>query len=215
VGTDKRERQKAGRQARIEQEMAAAKKQRSFRTARNVAIIAVVVVGGAFAYSTFVGGDDDNGKGSDETSGESTTTTVAESTTTTITYSDPDTVAEVMKRGEPKDTKAPPADTKADALEVTTVIEGKGDPGTDKDGYVVEYLLKKPDGSVVESSWTSSPLPIAAPLSDASLIQGWKEGLVGAKIGERRHLLIGSDKAYQDGTPLAFDIDILDIQRGG
>jgi len=214
VGTDKRERQKAGRQARIEQEVAAAKKQRTFRTARNLGIAAVVVIGGAVAYSAFVGGDEDKGKDSDETAADESTTTLPETTTTTITYSNPELAEEVLKRGEPKDTKAPPADTKADAVEVSTLIEGQGEPGTGQDGYVVEYVLKKPTGGVVESSWSSQPLVVDGPLSGASLIQGWKEGLVGAKIGERRHLVIGADKAYQDGTPLAFDIDILDIKRG-
>lgn len=214
MGTDKRERQKAGRQARIEHEVAAAKRQRTFRTARNIGIAAMVVLVGAFAYGKFTGGDD---KKSDETSDESdetTTTTLPETTTTTITYSDPTAAQEVLKRGQPKDTKAPPQDTKADAVEVSTLIPGKGTAGTGKDGYVVMYVGKKADGSVLDESWSRGPFTVDGPLDQAQLIAGWKEGLVGAKVGERRHLIIGADKAYQDGAPLSFDIDILDIKRG-
>ncbi len=198
MGTDKRERQKAGRQARIEQEFAAAKRQRSFRTIRNLVIVAVVVLGGAFAYSSLKGGDSSDAKEKDKGSA----------------YSNPTLAKQVLKRGKPKDTAAPPANTPANALEKKTLIEGKGKAGTANDGYVVEYIGKKPDGSVLDESWSKQPFPIAGPLGQAQLIQGWKEGLVGAKIGERRHLVIGADKAYHDKVPLAFDIDVVDIKRG-
>jgi len=45
VGTEKRERQKAGRQARLEAEQKAAKRKRGTRRAISVAVVAVVVVG--------------------------------------------------------------------------------------------------------------------------------------------------------------------------
>jgi FKBP-type peptidyl-prolyl cis-trans isomerase len=206
VGTDKRERQKAGRQAKILEETAAAKRQRTFRTARNFGIAAVVILGAAFAYSTLTG--DDGDKDSVSASEETTTTTAVE-------YSNPELAATVLER-DPPDPAAPPADTAADALVVTTLIEGEGDPGTAQDGYIVHYVGKKPDNTVLDESWsTGSPFPIAGPLGEASLIDGWKEGLVGAKVGERRHLVIGSDKAYQDGVPLSFDVDIIDITRAG
>lgn len=206
MGTDKRERQKAGRQAKILEETAAAKRQRTFRTARNFGIAAVVILGAAFAYSTLTG--DDGDKDSVSASEETTTTTAVE-------YSNPELAATVLER-DPPDPAAPPADTAADALVVTTLIEGEGDPGTAQDGYIVHYVGKKPDNTVLDESWsTGSPFPIAGPLGEASLIDGWKEGLVGAKVGERRHLVIGSDKAYQDGVPLSFDVDIIDITRAG
>jgi cyclophilin family peptidyl-prolyl cis-trans isomerase len=45
VGTEKRERQKAGRQARLEAEQKAAKRKRGTRRAISIAVVAVVVVG--------------------------------------------------------------------------------------------------------------------------------------------------------------------------
>ena len=208
MGTDKRERQKAGRQAKILEETAKAKKQRTFHTVRNVVIAAVVILGLAFAYSTLTGDDDDKDTATSGDTEESTTTTAVE-------YSNPELAASVLER-DPPDPVAPPADTAADALEVSTLIEGEGEAGTAQDGYIVHYVGKKPDNSVLDESWsTGSPFPIAGPLGEASLIDGWKEGLVGAKVGERRHLVIGSDKAYQDGVPLSFDVDIIDITPAG
>ena len=208
MGTDKRERQKAGRQAKILEETAAAKRQRTFRTGRNFGIAAILILLVAFAYSTLTGDDGDKDSVSTDATSDTTTTTALE-------YSNPDLAAAVLER-DPPDPAAPPADTAADALVVSTLIEGEGDPGTAQDGYIVHYVGKKPDNSVLDESWsTGSPFPIAGPLGEASLIDGWKEGLVGAKVGERRHLVIGSDKAYQDGVPLSFDIDIIDITRAG
>jgi FKBP-type peptidyl-prolyl cis-trans isomerase len=212
VGTDKRERQKAARYAKISQETAAAKKQRTFHTVRNLGIAAVVILGGAFAYSTVF--SDDDSSASDETEGEDTTTTLGEVTTTTVPFSNPELAAAVLER-EPPDPAPPPADTAADVLDVSTVIEGEGEPGTAEDGYVVHYVGKKPDGTVLDESWTKEPFPIAAPLGGASLIDGWKEGLVGAKVGERRRLVIGETKAYAGEGPLAFEIDVVDITPAG
>jgi FKBP-type peptidyl-prolyl cis-trans isomerase len=52
------------------------------------------------------------------------------------------------------------------------------------------------------------------------VIVGWNEGLIGVKIGERRRLVIGSDKAYgpegrsgiPPDAPLAFEIDVVDVE---
>src|SRR5688500_15389846 len=196
--------------------MAAAKKDRTKKTARNVVIGVVAIVAIALAVPALTGGDDD--EPDEETASEeetdTSTTLPVETTTTTIdpaTFSNPEVATEVLGREAP-DPEAPPEDTAADALEVTTLIEGQGDAGTAADGYVVHYVGKTADGEVLDESWTKGPFPVAGPLSEASLIDGWKEGLVGAKIGERRHLVIGADKGYGDG-PLAFDIDVIDIQR--
>ena len=187
---------------------------------RNVGIAAVVVLGGAFGYSALFG--DDDSPASDETSGEEdTTTTVPESTeppTTapvdTSAFSNPEAAAAVIERGAPEP-QPPPADTPADALEVSTLIEGEGDPGTADDGYVVMYYGLQPDGTVLDESWSAAPFPIEPPLAQASLIEGWKQGLVGAKVGERRRLVLGENNAYPGEGPLAFEIDILDITRAG
>ena len=215
MGTDKRERQKQARQAKIEQESAAAKKQRTFRTVRNVVIAAVVVLGGAFAYSSLAGDDDepDEATAAEDEGGADTTLPPIETTTTSIdpaSFSNPEVAEEVLGREAP-DPEPPPEDTAADALEITTVIEGEGEGAVAGDTVVAHYVGKTPDGEVLDESWsTGAPLTIPAPLGQGGVIKGWDEGLVGAKIGERRRLVIGSDNAYQEG-PLAFEVDIVDI----
>jgi FKBP-type peptidyl-prolyl cis-trans isomerase len=57
-------------------------------------------------------------------------------------------------------------------------------------------------------------------LGRGTVINGWEEGLPGSKAGERRRLVIGSDRAYSpQGTtgippnaPLAFEVDVLDVR---
>lgn len=220
MGSDKRERQKLSRQAKIEAAEIAARRTRTKRTGIRVAVAAIVVIGAMFAYSAISGGDDD-----DDSAG-TTTTTVADETCPPVTptedYSNPEFADEVLAREAP-DPEPPPADTAKDALEETTLIEGEGDAAAKCDGIVVHYVGKTSDGNVFDESWSGGqPFPVT--LGAGEVIDGWDEGLVGAKIGERRHLVIGSDKAYgaQGGgdtippdAPLAFDIDVVDIVKAG
>ena len=53
------------------------------------------------------------------------------------------------------------------------------------------------------------------------LIQGWKEGLIGMKVGGQRRLLIPADKAYGDlgkgsvppNADLVFDIELIGVEN--
>jgi peptidylprolyl isomerase len=218
VGSEKRERQKLSRQAKIEAEEIAARRTRTKRTGIRVAVAAIVVIGAMFAYSAISGGDDgDDSAASDEV----TTTTVVPGASTT-TFSDPELADEVMGREAP-DPEPPPADTPKDALETTTMIEGEGDPAAVGDTVVVHYVGKTSDDNVFDASWDrGEPYPVTLGPT-AGVIDGWNEGLVGVKIGERRRLVIGSDKAYGStgkdpippDAPLAFEIDVVDIQKAG
>jgi peptidylprolyl isomerase len=213
VGTDKRERQKQARQAKIEQESAAAKKQRTFRTVRNVVIVAAVVLGGAFAYSSLAGGDDD--EPDEVTEAEGDTTTLPEAPTTTI---DPEVESAVQERGKP-DPAPPPADTAADAVEVETLAEGEGEGAEAGDSLVIEYVGKTADGNVFDFSWENhDPIPVT--LGTGGVIPGWEEGLLGVKLGERRRMVIGSDMAYgaegsppdiPPNAPLVFEVDVISL----
>jgi FKBP-type peptidyl-prolyl cis-trans isomerase len=78
------------------------------------------------------------------------------------------------------------------------------------------------DGTEFDQSWArGQPFPVEN-LGQASVNPGWNEGLVGAKIGERRRLEIGANKAYgaagnppsiPANAPLAFEIDVVDITK--
>jgi peptidylprolyl isomerase len=216
VSTDKRERQRQGKLARSEAEQAAARRQKTKRTGVRLGIGLVVVLAVAFAYSLLTRDDS-----SDDTETGDTTTTAADETTTTVAYSNPELAAEVLAREPPVPANAA-ADTPPDAVKITTLIEGQGEGAAPGDTVTVHYVGVLADGTEFDQSWSrGEPFPVEN-LGQASVIPGWNEGLVGAKIGERRRLEIGANKAYgaagnppaiPANAPLAFEIDVVDITK--
>jgi FKBP-type peptidyl-prolyl cis-trans isomerase len=208
VGTDKRERQRQGRQAKTVAEERLAKRQRTRSTAVRLGIALVVVLGGAFVVSLLTRDDSSN-------------STETADTTTTVAYSNPQLAAEVLAREPPVPANAP-ADVAPDAVKVTTLIKGEGEGAAAGDTVLVHYVGVLSDGTQFDDSWSrGQPFPVEN-LGQASVIPGWNEGLIGAEIGERRRLEIGSDKAYgaagqpptiPANAPLAFEIDVVDITK--
>jgi FKBP-type peptidyl-prolyl cis-trans isomerase len=220
VGTEKRDRQRAARYEKTIAVQAAAKKKRNRNTALRVGIAVVVVGAVLFAISRIGAGDNNDSAAS--SSDEATTTTESFGGTVPEEFADPDTAAAVQARTPP--TPAPfPADTPKDTLEKSTVIEGTGDAkAVDGDTLTVHYVGYLPDGTVFDQSWGKETGPFPFILGHHDVIDGWDQGLAGVKIGERRHLLIGSDLAYGStgsggaippDTPLAFDVDVVDINH--
>jgi peptidylprolyl isomerase len=217
VSTEKRERQRQGKQARSEAEEAAARRQKTKRTGVRLGIGLVIVLAVAFGYSLLTRDDS-----SDSTETANTTTTAAaDATTTTVAYSNPELAAEVLAREPPVPANAA-ADTPADAVEVETLIQGQGEGAAPGDTVTVHYVGVMSDGTEFDQSWSRGQPFAVENLGQASVIPGWNEGLVGAKIGERRRLEIGSDKAYgaagnppaiPANAPLAFEIDVVDITK--
>jgi peptidylprolyl isomerase len=121
---------------------------------------------------------------------------------------------------EPPVPDPPPASTPAGALDVSIVIEGEDVSVTRCASIEAHYVGVLSDGSGFESSWDAGA-PVTVTVGVGEVIAGWDQGLIGARLGERRHLVIGSDNAYRaqgspDGTippnaPLAFDVDIIAI----
>jgi FKBP-type peptidyl-prolyl cis-trans isomerase len=217
VGTEKRERQRQGKVARSEAVQAATRRQKTKRTGLRVGIGLVIVLAVAFTYSLLTRDDSSD---STET-GDTTTTAAADATTTTVAYSNPELAAEVLAREPPVPANAG-ADTPPDAVEVTTLIQGQGEGAAPGDTVTVHYVGVLSDGTEFDQSWSrGQPFPVEN-LGQASVIPGWNEGLVGAKIGERRRLEIGANKAYgaagnpptiPANAPLAFEIDVVDITK--
>jgi FKBP-type peptidyl-prolyl cis-trans isomerase len=217
VGTVKRERQRQGKQARSVAEQTAARRHKTKRTGLRLGIALVVVLAVAFGYSLLTRDDSSD---STET-GDSTTTTAADESTTTVAYSNPELAAQVLAREPPVPANAA-ADTPQDAVEVTTLIEGQGEGAAAGDTVTVHYVGVLSDGTEFDQSWSRGQPFVVEDLGQASVIPGWNEGLVGAKIGERRRLEIGSEKAYgaagnpptiPANAPLAFEIDVVDIRK--
>jgi peptidylprolyl isomerase len=215
VGTEKRERQKAARLEKISEQATAAKRERTRGTAIRIAVGAVVVVGILFGVSQLMGDDDGD---TETSSGDETSTTLGPTDTTTPEYTNPDLAEQVLAR-EPPTPQPPPADTPAAALESTTLIEGEGEGAVAGDTITVHYAGVLSDGTEFDASWTrGDPFPVT--IGTGEVIPGWDQGLIGVKIGERRHLVIGADNAYgaagqgsiPPNAPLAFDVDVVDIQ---
>ncbi len=84
-------------------------------------------------------------------------------------------------------------------LVVQPLIKGDGPKVTDASTVTVDYRGWLWDGTQVDDTYAGDPQ--TGPLS--SLIDGWKEGLVGQTVGSRVLLVIPADKAYPDGDSTA------------
>jgi peptidylprolyl isomerase len=215
VGTEKRERQRAARLDKISAQATAAKREKTRGTAIRIAVAAVVVLGVLFGVSQLMGDDDSD---TETSSGDETSTTLGPTDTTTPEYANPELAEQVLAREAPAP-QPPPADTAATALESSTLIEGEGEGAQAGDLVTVHYAGVLSDGTPFDDSWSrGEPFPVT--LGAGEVITGWDQGLVGVKIGERRHLVIGADNAYgasgsgsiPPNAPLAFDVDVVDIQ---
>jgi peptidylprolyl isomerase len=117
--------------------------------------------------------------------------------------------------GEAPTITAPSGDAPT-TLIVEDVIVGSGAEVVATSTLTLHYtLMKWSDGSILESSW-SSGTPSTFELS--GLIQGWQQGLPGAKVGGRRLLVIPPALGYgaMAGHPLEkdtliFAVDIIAV----
>ena len=113
-------------------------------------------------------------------------------------------------------TITPPSGDAPTALIAEDIIVGSGTEVVATSTLTLHYtLMKWSDGSILESSW-SSGTPSTFQLS--GLIQGWQQGLPGAKVGGRRLLVLPPALGYgaMAGHPLEkdtliFAIDIIAV----
>jgi peptidylprolyl isomerase len=117
--------------------------------------------------------------------------------------------------GEAPTITAPTGDAPTELI-AQDVITGSGTEVVATSTLTVHYtLMKWSDGSILESSWTSGT-PATFALS--GVIQGWQQGLLGAKVGGRRLLVIPPALGYGPlaGHPLEkdtliFAVDIIAV----
>ena len=140
--------------------------------------------------------------------------------TTTPEYPNPDLAEQVLAR-EPPAPQPPPADTPADALESTTLIEGEGEGAVAGDTITVHYargaVRRHRVRRVVVRRGSRSP----STLGTGQVIPGWDQGLdrredrrAPAPRDRRRQRLrrCRADGSIPPNAPLAFDVDVVDIQ---
>lgn len=106
-------------------------------------------------------------------------------------------------------------------LETTDLVAGDGAAVKSGDCLQVKYYgTLAADGTVFDENF-DKPTGFQFPLGGGQVIQGWDEGLVGAKVGATRRLVIPSELAYGDqannGIPansdLVFIVKILGVTK--
>lgn len=92
------------------------------------------------------------------------------------------------------------------------------------DTLVMNYTGRLTDGTVFDSNVDpkfNHVQPFEFVLGAGMVIQGWDEGLLGMKIGEKKTLTISPEKGYGDrgvpgaipgGATLIFDVELVDIK---
>ena len=107
-----------------------------------------------------------------------------------------------------------------EALQSTDTKVGTGDEAKAGDTVVVDYTgAVAATGTIFESSLDSGQ---PASLSLNSVIQGWKDGIPGMKVGGTRRLVIPAAQAYGANSPsadipanadLVFDVTLHSVQK--
>lgn len=97
-------------------------------------------------------------------------------------------------------------------------------PAVAGDVVILHYKGILEDGTQFDSSYDRGQ-PFGFILGQGMVIAGWDEGLIGAKKGDKKHLVIPGDKAYGDqeikgsdgkilipkNATLIFDVEVLEV----
>ena len=96
-------------------------------------------------------------------------------------------------------------------LVVQDVVEGGGETVQAGDRLTVHYVgVSWERREIFDSSWEGEPTT----LSLDEVVEGWRQGLVGMRVGGRRGLVIPPDLGYDDGDTMVFVVDLHAIERG-
>lgn len=102
-------------------------------------------------------------------------------------------------------------------LKIETLVEGSGAEAKAGDNIRVDYVGTLEDGTKFDSSYDRG-MPLVFTLGSGRVIQGWEQGILGMKVGEKRKLTIPSGLAYgAAGIPgvippnatLIFEVELL------
>jgi len=105
-------------------------------------------------------------------------------------------------------------------LKVTTTQEGEGEEAKQGDILSVHYTGTLKDGTKFDSSYDRNQ-PFEFQLGVGGVIQGWDQGMLGMKVGEKRILEIpstlgygatGSGEVIPANTGLRFEVELLEIK---
>ena len=109
-------------------------------------------------------------------------------------------------------------------LYVQDLGPGQGEVVESGDVVRIHYTGWLPSGEKFDSSRDRGQ-PLVIPIGVGRVIEGWDEGVVGMRVGERRRLVIPPSLAYGDegagngvippGATLVFDVEVLGVEGGG
>lgn len=173
MGTEKRDRQRANRAARIEEAETA--RQAAARKARLVTIglILVVLVAVVVAILAFGGTEDDDVVAG---AGEACKAVQGDIPEGTPAFEIPE---------------GPPSGS----LDITDITPGEGDPVPEGATVTVDYLgVACSTGVIFDESFSSGGTGVTFPLS--GVIEGWTKGIPGMRVGGERLLVIPGNMGY-------------------
>lgn len=108
-------------------------------------------------------------------------------------------------------------------LTVETLKEGDGATISDSDTVKVNYTGWTPDGAIFDSTKKDGEDASPTSLSLSQVVDGWKEGLAGKKVGGTYLLSLPADKAYGEtgsgdgyipaNTPIKFIVEVISIEK--
>jgi peptidylprolyl isomerase len=189
MGTEKRERQKAGRVARAEAARVAERKAANRRRLTTVVALAAVaaLLVGIYAWRS----------GSDEETASTTTSTPQQTTTTPPVDAVPAgtpcvPLAGPLPAGSPEFTI--PEGVPSGELVIEDLVVGDGDTVTPGAEVTINYVgVSCSTGEIFDDSYSRGQ-PATFPLD--GLIAGWQEGIPGMQVGGQRLLVIPPDLGY-------------------
>lgn len=196
MGTDKRERKKAGHRARLNAERAAqARYERRRRLTITIAVpLAVLLVIGLVAVLS-----KGSGTATDSASSSTSATSSTVSTSTTVAAKPASAAGKpCVALSEPAPDNAPTVDIPLGppptTLQITDIRTGTGPAVTASDSVTVDYIgVACSTGAIFDSSYVRGQ-PATFGLNQ--VIPGWTEGLQGMQAGGVRELVIPPDKGY-------------------
>lgn len=115
-------------------------------------------------------------------------------------------------------------DIVANDIKIEILKNGSGNGALLGDAVLVNYIGTLPDGSEFDNSYKRGK-PFSVTIGEGQVIQGWEQGLLGIKVGEKRKLTIPPAMGYGDrtvpdghggiaippGSTLIFEIEALEI----
>ena len=189
MGTDKRQRQKEGRQARIAAAEATKRKADQRRRFVTIGISVLVIVALAFAISRFTSKD----KSSTDVAASDTSISTTTSTTLASASGKP-----CVAVSDPLPAGAPDVPVQVGPAPTTLVSKdlkvGTGAEVTAGNTVTVNYIgAACSTGAIFDSSYSRNQ---PATFGLDQVISGWKTGIPGMKVGGQRLLGIPADQAY-------------------